>query len=255
MVRVGQVIVVAAAVGSVLVGGIGGVARQDPPAASPVGEPANLGQAKRDVQAYYNGYVDAAGHNHHSPDSQWGRDTERKVDEARTHLEAGLRVGVRNPAIALDLDDTAESTYGVKADNDFGYDPVKQQAAVDNGTFEVIEPVLELAKWADERGVKVYFISGRLDTDTEKSVRNLLKHGYPARADRVLLRPTTTVPEHLGPCGFTCPVGEFKALVRAHVQNTLGDTIVVNIGDQFSDLRGGHADKHVKLPNPMYHLP
>jgi hypothetical protein len=247
-------LVVAGAVGAALVGGVGSAAQQGP-VASPIGEPANLGQAKLDVQAYYNGRVDAEGHNHHSLDSQWGRDTEREVSQARAHLEARLRAGVRNPAIVLDIDDTSEITYGVKADNDFGYDPVKQQAAVDNGTFEVIEPVLELARWADERGVKVYFISGRLDTDAEKSVRNLLKHGYPVQSERVFLRPSTTVPKYLRPCGFTCPVSEFKALVRAHVQNALGDTIVVNIGDQFSDLRGGHADKHVKLPNPMYYLP
>ena len=40
--------------------------------------------------------------------------------------------------------------------------------------------------------------------------------------------------------------GERRKLVRA------GYDIIVNIGDQASDLRGGFADHRVKLPNPMY---
>lgn len=246
--------VLAAVVGLTLVSGSSSAAQQDP-TGRPAGEPANLGQAKLDVKTYYKGYRDAAGKNHPSPDSPWARDTQEQVDRARAYLEARLRTGVPNPAIALDIDDTAETTYGVKADNDFGYDPARQHAAVENGTFEVIQPTLELTRWADAHGVKVYFISGRLDTAAEQSVRNLRKHGYPARLDRILLQPSTNPPHYLAPCGLKCPVDQFKALARAHVQDTLGDTIVLNIGDQYSDLRGGHAEKHIKLPNPMYHIP
>jgi hypothetical protein len=35
----------------------------------------------------------------------------------------------------------------------------------------------------------------------------------------------------------------------------VGDEIVGNFGDQFSDLVGGAADKTFKLPNPNYFLP
>jgi len=31
-----------------------------------------------------------------------------------------------------------------------------------------------------------------------------------------------------------------------------GYTIIANIGDQASDLQGGHAEKTFKLPNPFY---
>ena len=34
-----------------------------------------------------------------------------------------------------------------------------------------------------------------------------------------------------------------------------GFRIVANFGDQFSDLKGGYADKTFKLPNPTYFLP
>ena len=30
---------------------------------------------------------------------------------------------------------------------------------------------------------------------------------------------------------------------------------MLNVGDQFSDLQGGYADKALKLPNPTYYLP
>lgn len=29
----------------------------------------------------------------------------------------------------------------------------------------------------------------------------------------------------------------------------------VMFGDQWSDLKGGYADRHIKLPNPTYYLP
>jgi HAD superfamily, subfamily IIIB (Acid phosphatase) len=34
-----------------------------------------------------------------------------------------------------------------------------------------------------------------------------------------------------------------------------GYDIVGDFGDQFSDLKGGHADKVFKMPNPNYYLP
>ena len=48
---------------------------------------------------------------------------------------------------------------------------------------------------------------------------------------------------------------EYKSTVRKHVEEDLGYDVVANFGDQFSDLIGGHADRSVKLPNPMYYLP
>jgi len=34
-----------------------------------------------------------------------------------------------------------------------------------------------------------------------------------------------------------------------------GYTIIVNVGDQQSDLDGGYAERAYKLPNPFYYLP
>jgi hypothetical protein len=46
----------------------------------------------------------------------------------------------------------------------------------------------------------------------------------------------------------------YKSATRAHSES-MGYDIVANFGDQFSDLKGGHADRTFKLPNPNYFLP
>ena len=45
----------------------------------------------------------------------------------------------------------------------------------------------------------------------------------------------------------------FKSSTRAGIQRQ-GYDVVVNLGDQESDLDGGHADRAVKLPNPFYFI-
>ena len=47
---------------------------------------------------------------------------------------------------------------------------------------------------------------------------------------------------------------QYKSGTRAHIAS-MGSNIVLNLGDQFSDLEGGYAERPVKLPNPMYYLP
>ena len=46
----------------------------------------------------------------------------------------------------------------------------------------------------------------------------------------------------------------FKAPERRKLAEQ-GYTIILNMGDQESDLRGGYAEKTFKLPNPVYFLP
>jgi hypothetical protein len=62
-----------------------------------------------------------------------------------------------------------------------------------------------------------------------------------------------TAPDYL-PCGLTCTTVQYKSGTRAHIEAT-GAKIVLNVGDQFSDLEGGYGLRPVKLPNPMYYLP
>jgi hypothetical protein len=47
---------------------------------------------------------------------------------------------------------------------------------------------------------------------------------------------------------------DFKAPARAEIERS-GYTIVVNMGDQPSDLIGGHAIGRFLLPDPFYRVP
>jgi len=54
--------------------------------------------------------------------------------------------------------------------------------------------------------------------------------------------------------GQSCPTIQYKSGTRAYIESQ-GYEIVADIGDQFSDLLGGFADKTFKMPNPNYYLP
>ena len=54
--------------------------------------------------------------------------------------------------------------------------------------------------------------------------------------------------------GGKCTTIHYKAATRAHIES-LGYDIVANFGDQYSDLKGGSADRTFKMPNPNYYLP
>ena len=49
-------------------------------------------------------------------------------------------------------------------------------------------------------------------------------------------------------------VTEYKSAMRARIEAE-GYHIVVNMGDQPSDLAGGHADRGFQMPNPFYRIP
>lgn len=216
-------------------------------------EPTNIGQVKLDVKAYYGDTTDADGHHHASPDSDWAKDTARQVSDAQRALRRALDHGVANAAVVLDVDDTSELTYGLNADNDFGYDPVEAEEAINNGDYPAIEPTMDFANYAADHGVKVFFITGRPEHQRTATLKNLANEGYPAPTD-AFLKPEGTAPDWL-PCGLKCTTIEYKSAARAHVEDAYDVTIVVNMGDQFSDLKGGHSQHPVKLPNPMYYLP
>jgi predicted secreted acid phosphatase len=108
---------------------------------------------------------------------------------------------------------------------------------------EPIKPVLALARLARERGVAVFFLTGRPERLREPTERNLRSAGYEWTG--VLLKPDALT---------TRSAVEFKAPERKKLVDQ-GYTIIVNVGDQMSDLEGGFAERTYKLPNPFYFVP
>ena len=117
--------------------------------------------------------------------------------------------------------------------------------------FPAIEQTRELTRWAEKHGVRVFFITGRDEPQQADTAEGLKQHGYPEPAG-LFLDPTEQPRDYL-PCGTGCTTVEYKAGTRAHLEQQ-GNTILANLGDQQSDLDGGHAERGYKLPNPMYFI-
>ena len=87
----------------------------------------------------------------------------------------------------------------------------------------------------------MFFITGRHEKERPITIVNLNKDGF--NYDGLYLRGDQ---DHR-------PAEVYKAEVRETIEK-MGFVIVENLGDQFSDLVGGHAADCQKLPNRMYFI-
>jgi len=206
------------------------------PASTP---PPSLVDVKRQVAEY----VDSG---------RYEADVAAVVTQARAYLESRIARGGKL-AIVLDIDETSLSNLPSLRANDWGFilsgpceppnAPCGLGAWIALARAEPIKPVLALARFAREHGVAVFFLTGRPERLRAATERNLQAAGYEWTG--VLLKPdamrTTSAVEQ--------KAAERKKLVEQ------GYTIVVNMGDQMSDLDGGFAERTYKLPNPFYFAP
>jgi predicted secreted acid phosphatase len=146
------------------------------------------------------------------------------------------------PAIVLDIDETSLSNYSaINADN-FTFGPASQAEAT-NEVGTAIQPTLDLYNDAKSRGVAIFFITGRRENTRAHTEHNLVTQGY-TTWNQVILKPDAS----------TDSTVVYKSNARAAIEQQ-GYRIVANVGDQYSDLAGGHAQAAFKLANPFYFLP
>ena len=189
----------------------------------------NLGRLKAEIKTYYTNGAYAA-------------ETATIEHDAAGYLRRRVAAHVTHPAIVLDIDDTALSTFGYEAEHDFGYDAASWNAAARRG-FPAIPATLALTRAAHRAGVTVFFITGRRTPQKSLTAANLRADGYAFTA--LYMRPVTDHDKSVVP---------FKSGTRAAIERA-GYHILETVGDQWSDLKGGHAERAYKLPNPMYYLP
>lgn len=148
-------------------------------------------------------------------------------------------------AIVFDIDETVLSNFKYIREVDFAfilkYVPQKQPLAEDT----LIPAVSTLYRAAIKHHVAVFFITGRPEKLREATILNLRRVGFHSWT-ALFLKPNN-YPKEKSAANYKIPVR--KKIVNA------GYDVIMNIGDQYSDLVGGYADKVFKLPNPFYYIP
>ena len=183
---------------------------------------------------------------------QYEKEFAAVVVRAQDYMEKRAGV-VSKPAIVLDIDETSLSNWPAYRVNgwsritagpcDLDHGPCGIRAWQAMATSKALAPTLELARRAEALGVAVFFITGRPPELRDATERNLRQEGY--RPAAVILLPEGKTFES---------AADFKAPERRKLAEQ-GYSIILNMGDQESDLRGGYAEKTFKLPNPVYFLP
>lgn len=196
-----------------------------------------------DVKRELVGYIESG---------RYDADVAAVIAEARAWIERRAARGGKL-AIVLDIDDTSLSTLTPLRTNDFGFvtrgpcdlpaGPCGFGAWIQMAQAEPIKPTVELARFARERGVAVFFVSGRPERMREPTEKNLRAAGFEPTG--IFLKPDNAV---------TQSAVESKAPARKKIVDD-GYTIIANVGDQMSDLEGGFAERTYKLPNPFYFVP
>jgi predicted secreted acid phosphatase len=204
------------------------------PALAIAKEPANIAAIKQKLVRYHDS-------------GAYMNDLANVIQKAMRYLE--LRVASndfqhKKPAIVLDIDETALSNYRDMRHLDFGGTLEQIRKDEDKGTDDAIAPTLKLYRYAKDHHIAVFFITGRFEEERAITAENLQKAGY-TNFDGLILRDG----KNRNTSAYV-----YKTALRKQLTNQ-GYTIILNIGDQMSDLRGGYADKGFKLPNPYYFIP
>lgn len=193
---------------------------------------------------------------------------------------------VAKPAIVLDIDETSLSNWPRILEDDFAYIASLPDIKIPDtangrvpslpdcdfaahgdvcgdldwqqkGLARAMEPTLKLYKAARCIGVTgpctpidVFFVTGRFEREYNHelpsvwTLRNLKDAGY-----------GDVAPDHLYMRGITPDngVSDYKTSKRIDIENR-GFTIIASVGDQKSDLAGGHAEMTFKIPDPFYFI-
>jgi hypothetical protein len=235
-----------------------------PPPASPTSasQIQNVDQVKTAIKAYYGDTVtttpdpvDGATFLHEfSPTGAYAKEVSRL--SWRVHHYLAKRANHSHgfdgkPALIFDIDDTTLTTYDYEIYSNFVYNPDQNADFVNNAVFPATPGMVNLVTWARSHGYTVFFLTGRGELQRPGTLTNLTNVGYAPVSANTFLKDQML--PWLTSCTPTCSSEQYKTLTRQHLEDT-GYDIVANLGDQFSDLRGGFADRTVKVPNPMYFI-
>ena len=154
-------------------------------------------------------------------EAQWLSDVAAVTGPAQAYIDGRVAANTSGAklAIVLDIDNTSLESY---------YHPLL--------TTPATPPVLALAKLAKADGAAVFFVTDRTEFIRSLTQDNLSGVGFPV--DGLSMRPLFNFD----------PAQVNKTKARAAIE-AQGYTIVANIGNNTTDLDGGHAERTFKLPD------
>lgn len=172
---------------------------------------------------------------------EYKKEFDKAIDSAKLHCVNFIKANPNslNKAIVSDLDETLldNRPYFQDVKKDFTW------ADFEKWVFKAKAPNLpataEFLKWARDQGFAIIFLTGRPENMRVVTTANLIKNKV--AYDGLYMRGDND----------KRPASKFKAEVRKKIES-MGYKIVVNIGDQDSDLAGGFALDGEKLPNKLY---
>lgn len=175
--------------------------------------------------------------------SAYAEATDDAIDDAIALLEP--RVAARKPdeklALVLDIDETVLSNLEQLDQTDYCFDRNAWNAWVESGKPKPIVGAARLYAWAREHDVAVVFLTGRKELQRPATERALREAGFGEWTELILRSPAEGELE----------AGEYKAGRRAKLEEQ-GYAIALTVGDQASDLSGGHSEATLLMPNPFY---
>ncbi len=154
-------------------------------------------------------------------------------------LQLARRPAAKHPAIVFDIDETAMSNASCLEAADFALSGLVVCAV--QGRSVAVPGALTLYRRARAKKVRVFFVTGAPQAICAIRRKNLVKQGF-GSAPAITCKPADYTTDSIVP---------YKSGARAAIEKA-GNTILLNVGDQASDLAGGHARKTIKLPNPFY---
>ncbi len=193
-------------------------------------EPMNIGLLRKYLIDYYT-------------TGEYLHEVQGVANEAKTYLNQRFpKPTHKKLAMVFDIDDTLLSGYELAHKYNFGPDAKEIDEYYLEAKSPPLLPVVALYQLAQKKGLAVFLITGRetpLLAATEKNLHNVGLNGWKALYTKE---------------GKFASAALYKSKVRKAIEEQ-GYSIVANIGDQQSDLTGGHAERVFKLPNPFYFVP
>ncbi|QMT61267.1 MULTISPECIES: HAD family acid phosphatase [unclassified Legionella] len=199
-------------------------------------DPPNLTLVKNELKNYYDSGL-------------YQKELTQEIKKAQNYIDQQAEINQKEKspkklALILDIDETSLSNYQYMIKRDFGGNREAYHQDIMAANAPAIEPMLTLYRDAQDHGIEVFFVTGRNESERKATEENLQKAGYTGWSG-LYLRPMNYSSKSIIP---------FKSNTRKMLTEK-GYIIVASIGDQYSDLKGGYAQKIFKLPNPFYYLP